>query len=154
MLPRKFRSSAGFTLVELLVVVMILGILAFMGIPQYTRTVENSKADDAVAQVNMLAQANRMYNLNNPGQWDATPGGGMASDTVLITGNYVAGADWANKAYKYFACNPAGGSGCCTAGIAACATRQNGSGNYANWGYTVSNAGVVTNTGGAPPPAK
>jgi prepilin-type N-terminal cleavage/methylation domain-containing protein len=154
MVPASLRRKSGFTLVELLVVVLILGILAFLGVPQYQRTVENSKADDAVSQVNMIAQANRMYNLNNPGQWDATPGGGMAADTILITGNYIAGADWVNKPYEYWSCNPATGAGgsCCAATLAACAKRQNGTGNYTNWGYTVSNAGVVNNTGNSPAP--
>lgn len=44
-------NKKGFTLVELMVVLAILGLLAGIGIPQYMQTLENSKvaADNAAA---------------------------------------------------------------------------------------------------------
>ena len=63
---RKQRFLTGFTLVELLVVVIVLGILAAIGIPQYTRSVERGKMREAEANLHTMYMAEKMYKLNNP----------------------------------------------------------------------------------------
>ncbi|MEM4368678.1 MAG: prepilin-type N-terminal cleavage/methylation domain-containing protein, partial [Candidatus Anstonellales archaeon] len=55
----------GFTLMELLIVIMIVGILATIAMPLYKKTVESSKATNALSIANMIANANRMYQLDN-----------------------------------------------------------------------------------------
>ncbi len=139
---RKAMSGSGFTLIEMLVVVMIIGILAAVGIPRYMKTVETSRAHDAIALVQVIAQANRMRRIDNGNTY--TDCATMDNSCALVTGNYLARADWGTLPYTYCA-----GNNNCSGAIASCQRRA---GNYSAWGYTVSDTGVVTPVGSAPPP--
>ncbi len=57
----------GFTLLEVLVVVIIVTILAGIALPNYTRSVEKARMRDAEAKLNLIFQAERMYALDNSG---------------------------------------------------------------------------------------
>lgn len=52
-----FLSLTGFTLLEILIVVVIVGILASLAIPRYQKSVESSKAAEAYANLNALREA-------------------------------------------------------------------------------------------------
>jgi prepilin-type N-terminal cleavage/methylation domain-containing protein len=122
----------GFTLIELLVVVLILGVLASIGAPQYMKTVETSKATDAVGLVQMLANAQRMCIVDNGAA-------SCGSRTNLITRKYMADHDWNGAPYNYQTCP---GGTCCGGSAVACAVRK--SGTYAGWGYRISDSGVCS----------
>lgn len=58
--------NKGFTLVELLVVILIIGILSAIALPQYMKTVERARAAEAITILASLARAEQSYlNLRN-----------------------------------------------------------------------------------------
>lgn len=72
MLPARMKSSgkrpagAGFTLVELMIVVAIVAILAAIAYPSYIESVRKSKRNEAKAVLVELAQkAERFHTVNN-----------------------------------------------------------------------------------------
>ena len=51
------KKEKGFTLIELLMVVIIVAVLVSMGVPQYTKAIERSRATEAMALVKVINDA-------------------------------------------------------------------------------------------------
>jgi len=68
------RSAArrGFTLTELMVVTVIIGITAAMSVPSLQRAIEQSRADIAGANLRAIWAAQRLYWLENHDYADTT----------------------------------------------------------------------------------
>jgi type IV pilus assembly protein PilE len=64
--PRK--SKKGFTLIEILVVVLILGILAAIAMPQYFKVVERGKISEAFSALDSVRGAEERY-LSSTGNY-------------------------------------------------------------------------------------
>ena len=68
----RFEKTA-FTLSEILIVLVILGVLTGLAVPAYFRTVEQSRSNEAITNLNIIHMGQKIYRLNNPTFW--TPGG-------------------------------------------------------------------------------
>lgn len=61
----KLRNENGFTLIEMLIVILIIGILAVIALPQYRRVTERARAMEAVQTVKMISDALERYYLTH-----------------------------------------------------------------------------------------
>jgi len=65
---KKTKMQKGFTLVEIMVVLVILGILAAISVPVYSNYVNKAKINEAISNVESLANAIRIYKMET-GNW-------------------------------------------------------------------------------------
>ena len=68
-------KRSGFTLVEILIVVVILGILAAIVVPQYSNATESAKATATVDQLVKLRQAVSIYYYQNNSRFPSVTAG-------------------------------------------------------------------------------
>ena len=93
---RRNSLKRGFTLIEILIVVVILGILAAIIIPQFTDAAQDAGAASARSQLQTMRSQIELYRVQNNG---ATPADGdIAGSTAtdgtgpwgaLVTGKYI-----------------------------------------------------------------
>ncbi len=71
---RKFKDNQGFTLIELMVVIVILGILAGLIVPNIMDTPDEAKQAKAKVDISAIETALKMYKLHN-GSYPSTEQG-------------------------------------------------------------------------------
>ena len=69
----KIMNKSGFTLVEVLVVVVIVAILSSIALPKYTRSIERARATEAMALVKNLDDAVYAYAADHEGDTNPCP---------------------------------------------------------------------------------
>ncbi len=81
-LRKRIESEKGFTLIEMLIVIIILGILLAIAVPAYLKF--RDRANDSAAQGNIRAMipAIEAYNADNAGYASMTIGGATGLQTV------------------------------------------------------------------------
>ena len=83
------RSRTGFTLVELAVVIVIIGVLAAFGVPQFLKSVERSKAAEAFNYLAAMRASQERFLAKNgyyfAGTYVTTPGPTLGSFTETTT---------------------------------------------------------------------
>ncbi|NMM10662.1 MAG: type II secretion system major pseudopilin GspG [Polaromonas sp.] len=75
--PLRRRLAAGFTLIELMVVLVIIGVLAALIVPNVLERADDARVTAAKTDVNNLMQALKLYKLDN--QRYPTAGQGLQS---------------------------------------------------------------------------
>jgi prepilin-type N-terminal cleavage/methylation domain-containing protein len=118
---RRTRSDAGFTLVELMVVVLIIGILVAIAIPLFNTAVNNAKTKTCYSNLRLMDGIVEQWKAANP-NYSITTRWTVCSDTMLSSaGSLIADLspyvkDW-NKAVncpkggRYHVTTSAGASG-------------------------------------------
>ena len=83
------RKQQGFTLVEILIVVVILGILAAIVIPQFTSASESARASNLVSQLQSIRSQLELYQIQHNGVYPTAAGmDGTNGVAPFIVGNF------------------------------------------------------------------
>jgi len=77
------KARSGFTLVEILIVVVILGILAAIVIPQFTEASTEAKTSSLCTDLQTMRSQIELYKIQHN---DALPGAGGVSFQLALTG--------------------------------------------------------------------
>ncbi len=84
------RSDLGFTLIELMIVVAVIGILAAIATPNYQQYVKKSRRTDAQGAMLDLQQKQEKWRINNPSYGALSDIGGAPPNsyyTFSVSGN-------------------------------------------------------------------
>lgn len=143
MTPARLDRARGFSLIEVMVVVAIVGILAAIAYPSYTSHVQKGKRAEAKARLSTAAQRlERYYTDNSTYTTDLGPLFGFPVNTVIYSGDN----NPSDSAYKLSVTAAAGGI---STGYTLKAA-QNGTFTDADCGdLTLTSTGVKGRTGSA-----
>ena len=86
------RARSGFTLVEILIVVVILGILAAIVIPQFTNASEQAKESSLVSDLQTMRSQIELYKAQHKGVVPGTTGTSTTPEQALTGLTTINGA--------------------------------------------------------------
>ena len=80
----KKRKAEGFTLLELVIVIVVIGILSTLALPNYTRSREQALGREAQSNLRLVLAAEKIYRMEYPTYW---PASGSDSNLININNN-------------------------------------------------------------------
>ena len=89
---RRNPVKRGFTLIEILIVVVILGILAAIIVPQFTDAAQDAGVSSARSQLQTMRSQVELFRVQNNGAAPADDGAGAGPWAALVAGNYIRSA--------------------------------------------------------------
>lgn len=94
------NKKNGFTLVELMIVIVIVGVLAAIAVPIYTSNVKRAKMSEADASLGTIRTQLRVYYAEY-GDYPATSGNVVGATWNNIQASQLDGKYFPNTAYTY-----------------------------------------------------
>lgn len=92
------RNQRGFTLIELMIVVTIVGVLATVAIPLYQVVPERSKSTEAVTALGLIRSAMRVYYVEH----GTFANGAVFTDGAQVTNGGLLGVTDGDLSGRYF----------------------------------------------------
>lgn len=119
-MQKQQKTSRGFTLIELMIAVAVIGILAAIAIPNYQQYVKKSRRTEAQAVMLDIQQKQEKYRVNNASyastvsalggttsnQYYTFSVSGASSTAYEISATAVTGGSQANDSQDGTACTP------------------------------------------------
>jgi general secretion pathway protein G len=98
---RRTSRKGGFTLVEILIVVIILGILAAIVIPQFTSASQDARKNSLVSQLQTLRSQLELYKLQHLDQLPSTLIGATPAWTQFTSKTNASGTTGTTTAFPF-----------------------------------------------------
>ena len=122
------QKNRGFTLLELIVVIIIIGVLASLAVPQYFKVTERARAAEGVGLLNLLRGSQIRYKAEK---------NAYATDVASLDADYTTP--------KYFTVTAPAGTTAEVAKVTRNATQQS----YGAYVLIISEAGAISCSGGS-----
>ncbi len=91
---RRKPNQKGFTMIELMVVVIVVGVLAAIAIPLYGKYIKNARLTEATGRIGEIITASKAWaqenqNVTGNPMWPAAAGGGIVDLTATEMFTYA-----------------------------------------------------------------